>query len=48
MVNALTIATLRHNGMLILGYSFLCSEFAVKQIDEPFTLPSDDEAEWAL
>jgi hypothetical protein len=28
--------------------SILCSEYAIKRIDEPFVLPSDDLREWAL
>jgi hypothetical protein len=28
--------------------SVLCSDLAVKQIDEPFVLASDDRNEWAL
>ena len=28
--------------------SVLCSEMAVKQIDEPFVLPSDDKEDWSL
>lgn len=28
--------------------SVLCSDLAVKQIDEPFVLSSDDRNEWAL
>jgi vacuolar protein sorting-associated protein 18 len=28
--------------------SVLCSDMAVKQIDEPFILGSDDRNEWAL
>lgn len=38
------------------GYSFtdscansiLCSDFAIKRIDEPFVLETDDRNEWAL
>ena len=29
-------------------YSILCSEFAVKAIDQPFIGPEDDKDEWAL
>jgi hypothetical protein len=28
--------------------SILCSDFAIKRIDEPFVLDSDDRNEWAL
>jgi hypothetical protein len=28
--------------------SILCSDFAIKRIDEPFVLPTDDRNEWAL
>ncbi len=28
--------------------SILCSEFAVKLIDEPFVKASDNKSEWAL
>jgi hypothetical protein len=28
--------------------SILCSEYAIKRIDEPFVGPSDDLKEWAL
>jgi len=28
--------------------SILCSEFAVKAIDQPFIGPEDDKDEWAL
>lgn len=28
--------------------SILCSEFAIKRIDEPFVMQSDDVAEWAV
>jgi hypothetical protein len=30
------------------GYSVLCSEMAVKLIDEPFISATDDKEEWAL
>ncbi|KAI9679115.1 MAG: hypothetical protein M1829_001785 [Trizodia sp. TS-e1964] len=33
---------------LIASSCILCSDFAVKLIDEPFVLPSDDRSEWAL
>ncbi|EON66616.1 hypothetical protein W97_05862 [Coniosporium apollinis CBS 100218] len=33
---------------LVAGACVLCSDMAVKQIDEPFVLPSDDRNEWAL
>ncbi|KAI9837898.1 MAG: hypothetical protein M1837_002688 [Sclerophora amabilis] len=33
---------------LIAASCILCSEFAVRQIDEPFVLPTDDRDEWAL
>jgi hypothetical protein len=29
-------------------HSILCSDFAIKRIDEPFVLPTDDKNEWAL
>jgi hypothetical protein len=29
-------------------YSILCSEYAIKRIDEPFVLPTDNLDEWAL
>jgi hypothetical protein len=28
--------------------SILCSDFAIKRIDEPFVLETDDRNEWAL
>jgi hypothetical protein len=28
--------------------SILCSDFAIKRIDEPFVLATDDRNEWAL
>lgn len=34
--------------MLILDCSILCSEYAIKRIDEPFVLPTDDLQEWAI
>lgn len=33
---------------LLLLFSILCSEFAVKAIDQPFIGPEDDKDEWAL
>ena len=30
------------------SYSVLCSELAVKLIDQPFITESDDREEWAL
>jgi hypothetical protein len=33
---------------LIIYSSILCSDFAIKRIDEPFVLPTDDRNEWAL
>ncbi|KAK4985772.1 tethering complex subunit [Elasticomyces elasticus] len=33
---------------LVGGACVLCSEMAVKQIDEPFVLPTDNKDEWAL
>ncbi|KAF8536894.1 Pep3/Vps18/deep orange family-domain-containing protein [Trichophaea hybrida] len=33
---------------LIASECILCSEFAIKRIDEPFVLPSDDVAEWSV
>jgi hypothetical protein len=33
---------------LIVENSILCSDFAIKRIDEPFVLPTDDRNEWAL
>lgn len=32
----------------LIFFSVLCSEFAVKQIDEPFVQPTDNQDEWAL
>jgi len=34
--------------ILLTDYSILCSDFAIKRIDEPFVLPTDDMNEWAL
>jgi hypothetical protein len=28
--------------------SILCSDFAIKRIDEPFVVDGDDKDEWAL
>lgn len=36
-----------HHGQLMLC-SVLCSEMAIKQIDEPFITAADDKNEWAL
>ncbi|KUJ11730.1 uncharacterized protein LY89DRAFT_786602 [Mollisia scopiformis] len=33
---------------LVAGACILCSDFAIKRIDEPFVLPTDDRNEWAL
>ncbi|RDL35342.1 Uncharacterized protein BP5553_07273 [Venustampulla echinocandica] len=33
---------------LVASACILCSDFAIKRIDEPFVLPSDDRNEWAL
>ncbi|KAF1811918.1 hypothetical protein P152DRAFT_37613 [Eremomyces bilateralis CBS 781.70] len=33
---------------LVASACVLCSEMAVKRIDEPFVLPTDDHSEWAL
>jgi len=33
---------------LIASACILCSEFAVKAIDQPFIGPEDDKDEWAL
>ncbi|KAI9805129.1 MAG: hypothetical protein M1825_000963 [Sarcosagium campestre] len=33
---------------LIAASCILCSEFAIRQIDDPFVLPADDAEEWAL
>ncbi|TAQ90432.1 hypothetical protein B7494_g1230 [Chlorociboria aeruginascens] len=33
---------------LVAASCILCSDFAIKRIDEPFILPSDDKNEWAL
>lgn len=33
---------------LVAGSCVLCSELAVKQIDEPFITASDDPREWAI
>ncbi|KAH8821656.1 vacuolar protein sorting protein-like protein DigA [Xylogone sp. PMI_703] len=33
---------------LVASACILCSEFAIKRIDEPFILPTDDLNEWAL
>ncbi|KAL7274549.1 tethering complex subunit [Rhizina undulata] len=33
---------------LIASECILCSEFAIKRIDEPFVLPTDDLGEWAV
>lgn len=35
-------------GVLTIPLSILCSEFAVKAIDQPFIGPEDDKDEWAL
>ena len=35
-------------GVLTVPFSILCSEFAIKAIDEPFIGPNDDKDEWAL
>lgn len=32
----------------LMGSSILCSDFAIKRIDEPFTSKDDDPNEWAL
>lgn len=34
--------------MLTSVRSILCSDFAIKRIDEPFTGKEDDPREWAL
>lgn len=34
--------------LLTMQCSILCSEFAVKAIDQPFIGPEDDKDEWAL
>jgi len=31
-----------------LRYSILCSDYAIKKIDEPFVKDEDDVNEWAL
>ncbi|KAH8794673.1 vacuolar protein sorting protein-like protein DigA [Hyaloscypha finlandica] len=33
---------------LVASACILCSDFAIKSIDEPFVLPTDDRNEWAL
>lgn len=33
---------------MLIQYSVLCSELAVKLIDEPFISALDDKEEWAL
>ncbi|KAN0103109.1 vacuolar protein sorting protein-like protein DigA [Hyaloscypha variabilis] len=33
---------------LVASACILCSDFAIKRIDEPFVLPTDDRNEWAL
>jgi len=33
---------------LVAASCILCSEYAIKRIDEPFVLPEDDVHEWAL
>ncbi|KAI5804378.1 Pep3/Vps18/deep orange family-domain-containing protein [Geopyxis carbonaria] len=33
---------------MVASECILCSDFAIKRIDEPFVLPSDDLAEWAV
>ncbi|KAH6684324.1 vacuolar protein sorting protein-like protein DigA [Halenospora varia] len=33
---------------LVASACILCSDFAIKRIDEPFVLPTDDKNEWAL
>jgi len=33
---------------LIWHYSILCSDYAIKRIDEPFVTAADDLSEWAL
>ncbi len=35
-------------GDQLIRSSILCSEFAIKRIDEPFVRDSDDKNEWAL
>lgn len=34
--------------LLTVPCSILCSEYAIKRIDEPFIGPDDDVHEWAL
>lgn len=30
------------------GFSILCGDYAIKQIDEPFVSEADDHDEWAI
>jgi len=39
---------IKHEIELMFYSSILCSDFAIKRIDEPFVLPTDDRNEWAL
>jgi hypothetical protein len=36
------------SGPLTTGHSILCSDFAIKRIDEPFITADDRQEDWAL
>jgi hypothetical protein len=39
---------INHEWMLTNHHSILCSDYAIKRIDEPFIAPDDDKNEWVL
>jgi hypothetical protein len=46
MVSSLHLSSLESRQLTV--HSVLCSEMAVKLIDEPFITATDDKEEWAL